>query len=179
MNSYCINIDLDISPLKENIMFDPAIYSYTDYWKSIDISDINPNLTALLLDKGLMILNAGTFYSNGYQTHNIHVDHVYITDRAKITWTYGDDHIMNWYSIKNLDLPKQSQSKFDNRNYIMYTNDEVELLFSKKTGKPSIVQVGIPHNAVNYSGERRSITLGIYDAKTRIPATFNQVLKAF
>jgi len=173
MNSFCIDINLDISPLRGEI----DITSFTkEYWKTIPISDINPKLIIFLMQHGLGFPKVATFYSEGEMVHPIHIDNGSLSDMVKINWTYGDNHIMNWYST---DINKQSSTENIDRTYIYYKSSEVKLIHSQKVDCPSLVQVGLPHNVVNYSGSRRCISMALFHKHTNKYVTMQEALELF
>ena len=173
MNPLCINLNLDIAPLKPDI----DINNFSkDYWNTISLTHINTKLITFLLHLGLDFPNAATFYSEGACIHPIHLDGTSLSDIVKINWVYGDNHAMNWYS-SNITRP-HCTDKID-RNYVHYKPNEVELVHSQKVGCPSLVQTGIPHNVVNYYGTRRCISMALFHRQTKKHVTMKEALHLF
>jgi hypothetical protein len=173
MNSFCIDINLDISPLRDEI----DINSFPkEYWNTIPISDINPKLIIFLMRHGLGLPKAATFYSEGEIVHPIHIDGASVSDMVKINWAYGDNHTMNWYSTA---INKQASTENIDRTYIYYKSSEVKLIHSQKVDCPSLVQVGVPHNVINYSGSRRCISVALFHIHTNQHVTMQEALTLF
>ena len=74
---------------------------------------------------------------------------------------------MHWYKTKN-DIPIVQKINTIGKEYSKYSIDEVELCYSEPIGKPSIVQVGVPHNITNPIEERLCICLVITKNRTRV-----------
>ena len=173
MNTFCVNLNLDIPPLHSDI----DINNFSkDYWNTIPLSYINKNLISFLLQKGLDFPKMATFYSEGECSHPIHVDGDSISNLVRVNWVYGDHHVMNWYS-SNVVKP-YSIEKTD-RAYVHYKPNEVELIHSQKVGCPSLVQTGVPHNVVNYYGSRRCISIALTHRQTKKSVTMDEALLLF
>jgi hypothetical protein len=173
MNIFCNNLNLSISPLRpkidiNNISMKP--------WHAIPNSDINPKLIAYLRLRELRVAKVSIFSAKGLSFGQIHLDGTYISDEVKLSWTYGEDHCMHWYDT---DVVHSHTVNHIDRYYVDYQPDEVTLVHAQKVGCPSLIQAGIPHNVVTYSGVRRNITMMLIDNHTNKALKMNDALKIF
>jgi hypothetical protein len=172
MNSFCINLNLDIPPLRPNV----DIYNFPKvYWNTIPMDAVNPKLIDYLYLKGVTIFKVALFFAEGPDFGDIHLDGDKISDQVKLSWTYGDDHLMHWYTT---DVIRTYSVANSNRYFIKYEPNEVSTIHSQKVGCPSLIQVGIPHNVTTYSGVRRNITM-LLTTNTKVSLPMSQALTLF
>ena len=168
MTDYCIDLNFPISPLANNITIADLP---TTSWSFLDQKFINPELVEFIKSLGLIFWGS-VFVKYPDGKYYIHIDGKKIVDKAKLNWSFNDDHIMHWYKTKpGIDKPilyydgknflgaDAELSNEKQRKYIEYNEDEVELVHSAKVGYPSIVQAGIPHSVEVFSGERKCISI--------------------
>ena len=172
MNSFCNNLNLDIPPLRLNVdMYNlPKVY-----WNTISMDAVNPKLMAYLYLKGVTIFKVAVFFAEGPNFGDIHLDGNNTSDQVKLSWTYGDDHLMHWYTT---DVIRNYSIGNSNRHFIKYEPNEVSVIHSQKVGCPSLIQIGIPHNVITYSGVRRNITM-LLTTNKKVPLTMSQALTLF
>jgi hypothetical protein len=178
MNLYCNNINLPIYPLRVDIDTLPKVY-----WTALKISDVNSNLLSFFIKHGTLPTSIASFYSEGFIEHPIHIDNTHESDMVKFIWTFGENHLMNWFATKNNFIEKKAYAGdgklIDSRYHIPYLPHEVSLVHSQPVGFPSLIQAGIPHNVVNFSGERRCISIALVNIKTREYITMAHAIKLF
>jgi hypothetical protein len=91
-------------------------------------------------------------------------------DFAKMNWVFGGkDSTMNWYEPIVSDKPVETT--LGNRNYIYYNTNEVNHKLSHTIGidRPSVVQVGVPHNSTNYFEHRYCVSLVFFRIAKGLP----------
>ena len=166
MNSYCVDLNLPISPLR----LDVDINSFpTTPWQLLSLDLINPDVKNLFKSLNLNLRVAAMFVLTGNSSGPIHVDGIDNPNVSKLNWVVGSDHIMNWYQIKNptsiktVDTRVSNTANIPSRNYVSYNLDEVDLIHSQVVGFPSIIQAGVPHNVTNITGTRRCITIALFN----------------
>lgn len=173
MNEYCIDLNFNFSPLHNHI--DLQNMGFENYWNLIPTSHLNHKLIKLFLELDLDFPQAAIFYSNGSATHPIHADYYYPTDVTKINWVFGPDHIMNWYKTSKIN----AHSTWQGKNFVPYNSNEVELVHSQKVSTPSLIQVGIPHNVVNFSGNRICVSVALFYRRTKKQLTMQEARTLF
>jgi len=170
MINYCVDLNLKMSPLRPDI----DVNSFpTKSWQLLSLDLINPEVVNLFESLDLKLRIAGLFVLMENMSGPIHTDgpgHVHV---PKINWAYGDNHVMNWYRIKDPTIKKSFKTKtsvdkaIKERTYLEYLPNEVECIHSQPVGFPSIIQAGIPHNVQNFSGIRRCVTIALFDKRNQ------------
>jgi len=134
-------------------------------------------LILLLYKLKLKIQLVELFYTNSYSFTTVHTDGAG-GDYTKMNFIYGGkDSKMIWYCVKS-DIQKSINSTNIGTPYIGYELTEVDLIEECSVKFPSIIQVGVPHNILNYEEPR--YCLSVILAKTigrRI--TMNESLDIF
>ena len=155
----CVNLNLDISPLKEGL--DIKSYGNGSHTK-IPLNDINNDLISLLSTLNLTVVFAESFYTAPFAFKPIHIDTPHLSDYIKLNYIYGGKNsLMYWWKPK-FNTPKEPSKTAIDIPYIGYTIDEVELIDEQPVKFPSIVQVGIPHNVRNSEEPRYCLSLVLY-----------------
>jgi hypothetical protein len=164
---YYFDIDLDIPVLKPDI----NLASIKDYHNKFTVLEfVNPEIVKFFKQRNLILLpHIEIFSSEPNYTGPIHVD-VGHGDFAKMNWVFGGkDSTMNWYEPIVFDKP--TEITLDNREYIYYDTTEVKHMHSQIIGidRPSVVQVGLPHNSTNYSEHRYCVSLVFFRIAKGLP----------
>lgn len=139
-----------------------------DPWVLFDPKFISNELKDMFSTLNLSIKTVGLFTTFGWISTTIHLDGHLVGNVAKLNWVQStsDDHLMNWYTIKEqkeyILLSKDSNNNLPGRDYINFLPNEVDLIDSKKIAYPTLVNVGIPHNIKNLGGKRKCISIAIY-----------------
>jgi len=152
---YCLDINLNINPLKENLDIKSyGIHSHIE----ISLSDINYNLISFLSTLNLTIGFAELFYTPPFSFTGIHIDSLG-GDYTKLNYIYGGENsFMNWWKQKPNVSTVIKNTAIDSQ-YISYRPSEVDLIDKQQVKFPSIVQVGIPHNIQNFKEPRYCLSL--------------------
>ena len=175
---YCFDIDLDIPVLKPDI----NLASIKDYHNKFTVTEyVNIELVKFFKQRNLVLLPyIEIFSSEPNYVGPIHVD-VGHGDFAKLNYVFGGkDSKMNWYEPITLDKPVETT--LGNREYIYYADHEVKHLHSQTIGinRPSVVQVGVPHNSTNYSEHRYCVSLVFHKLERGLPRpSFNETRDIF
>lgn len=181
---YYFPIKLDLPILKPSISLDSLVID-KQYHNLFNINDVlNPEIKLFFFSRGLRLNPEGElFYSLPYQEGAIHIDLDKISDIAKMNWVFGGEHsTMNWY--KPLVMHEKVTTSHGYRESIYFDRPNVELVESFNLTNPTVVQVGIPHNSINYAQPRYCLSLVFvkntenYPRLTMVEAyeTFNDLL---
>lgn len=166
-NKYCIDLELDIYPIKEDVLADVEQRPHTELFEH----DFTDEIVAFFASQGLRITFAEVFNRYLDSPSTIHSDAKESTDAAKINWIFGGgDSRMNWWKPL-VDKANESKTTL-NLNYKFYHEHECELLHTQQVGFPSIVQVAIPHNVTMLADHRICISVflsRINDERTCLP----------
>lgn len=167
MKHYYFDIDLDIPVLKPNI----NLSNIKDYHNKFTVIEyVNPEIVKFFKQRNLVLLPyIEIFNSKPNYVGPIHVD-VGHGDFAKMNWVFGGkDSTMNWYEPTVSDKPVATT--LGNRDYIYYDTTEVNHKLSHTIGidRPSVVQVGVPHNSTNYSEHRYCVSLVFFRIAKGLP----------
>ena len=157
MNKFCIDLNLDIPVLIDPIDEDQIknIGSKIVH-KKVSVDTINPELIKLFTSKGLLLTFVESFHLSKNSYLPIHEDGYNYTDVLKMNWVFGGkDSTMNWYEPTKEPVWKKTVIGVD---YKSYDTDNVRLIHSQVVGRPSLVQVGIPHNSTTVD-ERLCISI--------------------
>jgi hypothetical protein len=178
MKKFCFDINLDIPLLKPEI----NLYNITEYHNKFTVTEyINSELVKFFKQRDLVLLPyIEIFHSIPHYTGPIHID-VGHGDFTKLNYVYGGkDSTMNWY--EPLITNNNSQYTLENREYIHYNDNQVKHVHSQVVGinKPSIVQVGVPHNSTNYDEDRYCVSLVFFRIAKGLPRlSMNESLEVF
>jgi hypothetical protein len=160
MTNNCVDLNLNIDPVSVEVREMLKL----SYQIAIDLNQLNPKLIGVLERYNVHISYAESFYSKTHFVQPIHTDNLG-GDYVKINYIYGGkDSVMKWYKpIIGIDHPSEEFSPLIQTSYMPWQPEQVECIQTAHVGFPSIVQVGIPHNVVNYDEPRLCITLLVYD----------------
>ena len=137
---------------------------FPEYYHLTDPSIMHDDIHQILAEFNLGIDKVSIFRSYGHEVHGIHTDSVEPSDIAKIVWMFGPKHTMYWYKVKpgalgEVGLKVSKSSSVIASHYSDYDVDDVELAHGYDIKGPVLLQAGVPHNVVNYEGERTSFTI--------------------
>jgi len=151
-------------------------------YSGFNINDVNPEIISLFDKLGLILQRVQVFHKkpSNDKVWAIHTDStVSGEDFAKVNWVYGGQgSLMKWYKQKP-NISKTTSSFPHGPGVMLYTEDEVELVYSTELPSPSIVQVGIPHDVVNPLEERYCISIIPFSKETNNRISIDQLSKIF
>ena len=175
MHNLCIDLNLEIP-----LLVDPSLVTTTGLMKQhkrVSIDSINPDLIKLFHSKGLSLTFAESFYTPKITISTIHEDGEENNDVLKINWVYGGEgSTMNWYEPIEEPVWKKTVIGVD---YKFYSPDKVRLIHSQAVGRPSLLQVGIPHNVTTGDANRFCVSVLPFDMSTNGYITFEQGTELF
>ena len=126
--------------------------------RKLNLQLINPKLTSIFDKLNVNVVSLQHLSYPPHFTGGIHIDNKG-GDYIKLNWIYqGSNSVVNWYEpIDNII----KSANVINREYefIKYDESEVKLLHSQQINMSSIIQVGIPHNIINYSEPRECLSM--------------------
>jgi hypothetical protein len=160
MNNFCVDLNLNIFPIRNSIESIVHDGNKISLHKKITIDYISPELIDLFNRFELMIDLCENFYTPAFQKSKIHSDSEhYLDDFIKINFIFGGrDSTMNWYNIKNNIVGKKLKTGIST-DYILYDENDVERIFTAQVKFPSLIQAGIPHNIENLSEPRYCLSI--------------------
>jgi hypothetical protein len=172
MNTYCVSLNFNIPPLRENIVLSP----HSDHIKKLNLKLINPKLTSIFDKLNVSVGSLQHLSYPPYFTGTIHIDNEG-GDYIKCNWIYqGSNSIVNWYEpIDTIIKPANVISR--EYQFIKYDKSEVKLLYSQSVTLPSLIQVGIPHNVINFNEPRECLSMVLFYKNNRI--TMHDSIKIF
>jgi hypothetical protein len=119
------------------------------------------------------------FYLFPNDAMSIHSDRAIPGDYAKLNWIYGGkDSVMKWYKVLGTPAAPLYKTPIDSPS-LQYKAAEVELIHEQAVGKPSLVQVGCPHNVVNGPEERFCVSIVFKHKSTRDRVTMAEAVAVF
>ena len=158
MSKHCVHLNLNINPVTID-------YSNLKnaYQTKIQLENLNPELIAILHNRGIIVNYAESFYSPPNFFQRIHTDNLG-GDYVKINFVYGGKGSrMNWYRVKEDVAPRKVEFTTVDTEFIPWETYMVDLVESDLLDYPSIVQAGCPHNVVNTNDYRLCISLVLSD----------------
>jgi hypothetical protein len=170
---YFRQINIPVNPLIDA----HDLLSQVTIQERIDITNVNPDLISLFKTKDIEIQLIECFYRKPNHRSSIHVD-LYGGDYIKFNWIYGGKNsLMRWFEV-NEGISNNSTLTTINTPYIPYKDNEVTQKCITKTGPGTyIVQVGVPHQAINFNEPRHCLSMVPCIDGNRI--TMDQALNLF
>jgi len=132
---------------------------------------IDHNIIRFFADRGLSIRGCELFYYPTNFTSMIHIDgadadYIMPGNMAKINYISNcSSGVLNWYTPK---VTKVSHRSAKSNNYVSFTSDQVNLLYSKHLVGYNIVQTGIPHNVTTTEETRYTVSFTVTDATNKL-----------
>jgi hypothetical protein len=130
---------------------------------------------------GLQILWQEVFYTPPNHRGPIHTDYNDYTNHTKLNITWGtNESVIRWYKSDNVKLfPPVKVEVLNYSHHILLANlKDCEMVYEANTNKPSLVNVGQLHNAVNPSNEGR-VTLCFVLGRNKKLLKFSEAIKIF
>ena len=173
----CVQLTITDSPFIES--FDPLSLPKTRHTTLSHTECMSTDVIDIFEQLDLSISFVEVFYSKPFLNSNIHVDGAG-GDYTKVNWIFGGvDSSMNWYRAKQSHIITE-KPRFPRivtsigTNTTSYHESEVEYLFTEKITRPSLVQVGIPHNITNGEQDRWCISVNYRDRITNKRPTMEE-----
>jgi hypothetical protein len=135
-----------------------------EYVNRLTLSDfVTADFLNFLYKHGVGIKTRALFYAPPNVETPIHIDGL-PGDYVKINFLIRPCRSkMNWYYVKDPNNVPEFRQTTLNSNYINYDDpDDVKFVDSHIFHKPTILQVGVPHNVSVEDQHRYAISLGIH-----------------
>jgi hypothetical protein len=122
-------------------------------------------------ERGLQVRGCELFYYPINFTSMIHTDgadsdYMILGNMAKINYISNcSSGVLNWYTPKS---PTVSRRRANLNNYVSFTTNQVNLLYSKHLVGYNIVQTGIPHNVTTMGETRYTVSFTVTDATNKL-----------
>ena len=169
---YCKAISIPYEPILDTRIITKIQRQHV----KINTTQLNPEFIECLKSLNIYISFAEVFYIKPNITTDIHID-ASLGDITKINYIYGgEDSQMIWY-LPNTETCGEKKTTCVNSNYIAFTSDEVTKVYADTLTKPSIVQVGVPHNIINGNQARHCLSMVITENYKRI--TMSRAIEIF
>jgi hypothetical protein len=145
-----------------------------------DLSIIN---TKMFRKTGCIMHVAELFYTAPHSKINWHIDtsgYTPIYDYVKINIVWGTDesHYMQWGKVIDENYVSEIRYNLATSPYMMFEPDQIEIVESITIDKPVLVNVGVPHRAVNDSDVGRWC-LSLIPKKNNERIAFNEAIELF
>ena len=113
----------------------------------------NSTIDNFLKKYGIKVTFSEIFYTPPKTKMPIHNDSIGVC--TKLNWIFGaDGSLMQWWKQKNGYKPTSNVNAIGNQ-YLSYDELECDCVWQTQVGKPSLVNVGIPHSITNMTDEGR------------------------
>jgi hypothetical protein len=179
---YCKPVSIPHKPITDINIITSSAKSGHDH-ASLDPSEkgpLNSDFVEYLKELGLRIGSAEVFYVTKNHASGIHIDGNIITDKIKLNYIYGGiNSTMNWYMPNELTSGKLFTT-IHGDGYMLYDKTEVHQVHEAKLENSYLVQVGVPHNVLNYgvdTQERWCLSLVLYHESKRL--TMDKAIEVF
>ena len=140
------------------------------------VSQLNNEFVEYLNNLNLHIAFVEVFYTKPNIITDIHID-ASPGDITKINFIYnGLGSKMVWYKPINDTCGEKKITSVDS-NYVAFNKDEVTPIYADTLDKPSIVQVGVPHNIINDNQARHCLSIVITENDQRV--TMERAIEIF
>ena len=153
-NIYCAGLSLPFSfDLQELVKKQPKSNPSTfGHWA------IQPHhdLEKFLLNFGIGLSLCELFYSPPGARQPVHVDGSNYSNRCKINWRIDAlGSVMNWWQVKNSNYSPICLTTSLGGSYLLADKSQYEIVWSDQLLLPSLVNVGVMHNIINYTDQAR------------------------
>ena len=180
MNPYCTEIDLDLHPLRDNLI--PLMLPEIPH-QLLDVNTyLNPEIANLLKPLGVYIGIVEAFSQWRYPWKSfIHIDDAGSNDIGKINWVFGGaDSSVKWYQIKSKATPNVATTMANTPTRRFDPQDVEQVLHTHYAGsRPFVFQSGIPHQGCAGLDKRCCISMIPRWSKTRQRLTYQECLALF
>lgn len=162
---YFKKITIPINPLVDT--FD--LLSQTTIHERISFKNVNPELISFFKSKNIEIKAVECFYRTPNSRRGIHTD-ASGGDYVKFNWIYGGKNsILRWFKV-NPGIHKEPILTHISTPYTLYEPNEVTQTEVTTTNPGTyIIQVGVPHQAINFNEHRHCLSLVPYINDEKIP----------
>ena len=160
---YCKSVSIPYDPILDTSIITNVQRRHV----KLNITQLNPKFIEYLKRLNVYVTFVEVFYTKPNSVTDIHID-AKPGDITKINYIYGGlDSQMIWY-VPNDETSGEKKITCVNSSYVAFTNNEVTQVYADALTKPSIVQVGAPHNVVNYNEARHCLSIVIIENHKRI-----------
>lgn len=120
---------------------------------TLEIDDIDQDFISWLNDNDLDIKMAEIFWIPPGETVPVHSDEIDTPGACKLNWGYSDQGVfMDWYEKYQGAVIKKEWNTIGGY-YLTCDEEYLDLVWTKALRKPSLVNIGEMHGAVNHSDE--------------------------
>lgn len=144
-----LNLNIDISYIKH--LDETLIDRHSVQLFQIPQDNYDQTLVNFLKNLGLNTIGAEIFFVPKNTEVGIHNDGLLLDDHCKLNWFFGSSgSVMRWYEpIDSKEISKNKTSI--DTDYIYFEKHQCKEVCSFAVGKPTLVNVGLPHDAYNES----------------------------
>jgi hypothetical protein len=161
MNKFCQSLDIGIPDVLTS--FENVCEWYNTWNPKLGIPPIvpkqfiNPKFTEFCEAHELVLFRTFFRLTNAQSpSHRVHIDGPSVTDWGRLNWIYGhNDADQIWFELKaghSMTVIRDWENK---ENYSVEDDSVTEIYRSKIHTNPTLVNTGILHTAINYSGKDR------------------------
>jgi hypothetical protein len=155
MSKFSANVRL---PFNTDDLLDIAQYSsnlkelgHFEY----DISKFDKRIVELLAECDITISHTEVFYTPAQKSLAIHVDGAKLSNITKLNWVWGGEGSrMLWWKPMDQSAMKIGTTPVGTP-YLYADQKKCTMIESTKIGRPTLVNVGVPHSVLNMSNSGR------------------------
>lgn len=117
---------------------------------------------AFFKSNGYLIVGCEYFYFEPNFAMGIHIDGSKYCRKAKFNWAYGGDHSFRFFEPLKEGYSDGVSNNANSPYSLQFTESDVEEKANKRTGSPSLVCVGVPHQVINGSEPLELFNISIW-----------------
>lgn len=158
-NRYCIDLKIEITS-DILVALDEAQHHHREHLNKFKHFDSRarffPLVSKFLSQYNLGITHVEIFYTPPGFVLPIHTDdNETHNNHCKINWVFGlPGSTMSWWKPNQESIPDHRVTSIGTK-YDFFSEEACNLLWSAEVGRPSLVNVGIPHSVFNNTEEGR------------------------
>ena len=159
-NIYCKNLKVDFDIDTSQIDEIKKTIGSPDSFKVFKAASIDNSVYDYLKKYKIKAAFSEIFYTPPHSKMPIHTDGE--LSKTKLNWIFGaTGSVMQWWKPLTTGTPKTNDIGYD---YLSFTEEECHCIWTAQVGKPSLLNVGIPHSINNMTDEGRwCMSFVLYD----------------
>lgn len=161
-NIYCKNLKIDFTPSTNQIEEIKQTIGFPETFKMFKANSIDDAVYDYLKPFGIKVTFSEIFYTPPRCKMPIHTDGE--LPRTKLNWIFGaDGSTMRWWKPKEGSVPSAFKTDIDTYAEI-FDEDNCDCIWTAQVGKPSLLNVSVPHSINNMTDEGRwCLSFVLYD----------------
>ena len=154
-NIYCASLSIPFSPDLEELSRVKQLNWDSTSWGQCLIRK-HQQLDVFLSNFDLGLGWSELFYSPPGFNMPVHVDSNKYSNNCKINWIIGaTGSVMNWWQTSSPDYTPTIHKTPVDSEYLLFDQDQCEIVWSDHLLHPSLINAGVPHNIDNCTDQGR------------------------